>query len=202
MEDSELYESFGRTWAMEAREIERLREYVDRAVLARLVKEISGCTGKVVVTACGTSAAAAKKVVHSLSVINVASVFLVPSDAVHGSLGIVKEDDLVIFISKGGSTSELACFAENVRQKGATVVAVTENPDSVLAGYADILVIVKIEQEPDEFNMLATASTLAVISVFDAVCIALMRYEGFTLETFALNHPKGAVGDRLLHNGR
>ncbi|WP_138314741.1 KpsF/GutQ family sugar-phosphate isomerase [Enterococcus faecium] len=198
MERKELIESIENTLSIEAHEIARLKEYVDKAVLVSIVETISNCKGKVVVTSCGTSAAAGKKIVHSLSVINIPSVFLVPSDAVHGSLGIVKEEDVVIFISKGGNTSEITCYLENVKQKSAKMIAVTENVNSLIAQYADILLNIKVEREPDEFNMLATASTLSVIAAFDAICIAIMEYNNFTLETFALNHPQGAVGDRLL----
>lgn len=184
-------------WDIEAQEVARLSEYVDLEVAEQVMALIAGCTGKVIVTACGTSAAAAKKVVHSLAVIDVPAVFLVPSDAVHGSLGIIRPEDVVIFISKGGNTSELTRFLPNVKGKGATIVGVGEDPQSAIGRTSDVFLTVKIEREPDEFNMLATASTMAVIAVFDAICIALMREQAFSLDDFALNHPQGAVGERL-----
>lgn len=184
-------------WETESREVARLSDYVDLEVAQQVMHLIAECRGKVVVTACGTSAAAAKKVVHSLSVIDVPAVFLVPSDAVHGSLGILRSEDVVIFISKGGNTVELTRFLPNVQGKGATIVGVGEDPDSAIGKASDVFLKVKIEREPDEFNMLATASTMAVIAVFDAICIALMREQGFSLDAFALNHPQGAVGERL-----
>ncbi|MBQ6655532.1 MAG: SIS domain-containing protein [Erysipelotrichaceae bacterium] len=197
MNREELIADMNNTLAIEAREIDRLREYADFAVLSEVVEKIAACRGKVVITGCGTSAAAAKKIVHSLTVIDIPAVFLVPSDAVHGSLGVLQKDDIVVFISKGGNTSELTAFAANARQKADTLITVSENEDSLLAQQSDIFVKVKIEREPDEFNMLATASTMAVIAVFDAICVALMKYRGFTRESFALNHPGGAVGERL-----
>lgn len=186
----------------EANELLRLKDYVDYKVVEEIVKEISDCKGKIVVTGCGTSAAAAKKIVHSLSVINVDSVYLNPSDAVHGSLGIVKSEDIVIFISKGGSTKELTNFVDNVKEKESKIITVTENYDSLLALKSDHVLVVKILKEPDSFNMLATASTLSVISIFDAICIAIMKYKQFDLDTFAINHPSGAVGDRLLNKDK
>lgn len=191
-----------RVWETEAQEVSRLSGYVDLAVAEQVMKLMGDCQGKVVVTACGTSAAAAKKVVHSLSVIDVPAVFLVPSDAVHGSLGILRPEDVVVIISKGGNTAELTRFLPNVQGKGATIVGVGENPNSAIGRASDVFLKVKIEREPDEFNMLATASTMAVIAVFDAICIALMRYRGFTLDAFALNHPQGAVGERLAQGSR
>jgi D-arabinose 5-phosphate isomerase GutQ len=77
------------------------------------------------------------------------------------------------------------------------IIGVTENPDSVLGKAADVLLRVKVKREPDEFNMLATASTMAVIAVFDAICITLMKVTGFTRRQFAIIHPGGAVGGRL-----
>ena len=143
---------------------------------------------------------AARKIVHSLNVIDIPALFLNPSDAVHGGLGAVQKQDTVIFISKGGSTSELTVFLENIHEKGCCIITVSENPESVLAKECDIFLKVAIEREPDRFNMLATASTMAVIAVFDAVCIALMELKDLSREEFALNHPGGAVGERLTHN--
>ena len=200
MNREEIRNSIENTWKIEADEINRLHEYVDKDILCELVERIGECKGKIVITACGTSAAVAKKIVHSLTVISIPAVFLVPSDAVHGSLGLINKDDIVIFISKGGNTKELSNFISNVRQKGSYIVTVSENKDSDLGKDADMFVKVKINREPDEFNMLATASSVAVIAVFDAVCIALMKYKNFTKESFAVNHPQGAVGERLLNH--
>lgn len=86
------------------------------------------------------------------------------------------------------------------KEKGAYLIGITENPDSVLGRNADLLLKVKVANEPCPFNMLATASTLAVIALFDAICIALMVHTGYTREQFALIHPGGAVGERLLGN--
>jgi D-arabinose 5-phosphate isomerase GutQ len=113
-------------------------------------------------------------------------------------LGLVQPGDVVIAISKGGVTRELLNLVPASKTKQAFLIAVTENPDSPLARAADLLLRVKVEREPDPFNMLATASTLAVIAVFDAVCIALMHQTGYTREQFAVIHPGGAVGERLL----
>ena len=84
------------------------------------------------------------------------------------------------------------------KTKSALLIGVSENPESVIAGQADIYLKVKVEQEPCRFNMLATASTLAVIATFDAICIALMQMTDYTREQFAVIHPGGAVGERLL----
>ena len=157
------------------------------------------CKGKVILSGCGTSAMAARKVAHSLSCIEIPALFLSPADAVHGALGVLQREDILILISKGGNTQELVNLIPACKTKDALLIGVSENPESVIARQADIYLKVKVEQEPCRFNMLATASTLAVIATFDAICIALMQMTGYTREQFAVIHPGGAVGERLLN---
>jgi KpsF/GutQ family protein len=191
-----------RVWAAEATAVARLGETVDAAAFTRCVELLAACRGRILTTGCGTSAAAARKIAHSLCCIERPAAFLAPGDAVHGGLGLAQADDVVLAISKGGGTREIVNLIPSLKAKRACLVGVTENPESVLGREADLLLRVRVEREPDEFNMLATASTLAVIAVFDAVCIALMRVTGYTRQQFALIHPGGAVGDRLLAPGR
>ena len=195
--DQSIMENVIQTLDKEGKEILRLKETLDLKAIETIIEKIASCKGKVILTGCGTSAMAARKIAHSLSVIDIPSVFLNPSDAVHGSLGVVQKDDIVIFISKGGNTGELTSFIDNVRNKKAFIITVSENEESILAKKCDLFLKIKVEKEADEYDMLATASTLCVISVFDAICIALMKYTGFSREKFLLNHPKGAVGERL-----
>jgi KpsF/GutQ family protein len=184
-------------WRAEATALAALEHTVEPKAFRRCVEALAECRGRIMTTGCGTSAAAAKKIAHSLCCIERPAAFLNPSDAVHGGLGLVQPGDVVIAISKGGSTQELLNLLPACKTKQAFVIAVTENPQSPLARVADLLLRVKVEREPDPFNMLATASTLAVIAVFDAVCIALMHVTGYTREQFAVIHPGGAVGARL-----
>jgi KpsF/GutQ family protein len=187
-----------RVWQSEAASIAALPSLVDPVAFNRCVEALAACRGRILTAGCGTSAAAARKIAHSLCCIERPAAFLSPGDAVHGGLGLVQPGDVVIAISKGGNTREILNLLGAVRTKQAFLVAVTENPQSILAQQANLLLRVRVEREPDEFNMLATASTLAVVAVFDAVCIALMRATGYTREQFAIIHPGGAVGDRLL----
>ena len=195
--NQKIRESVLHTWRVESEEIARLMETVDEETLEKIIDRILSSQGKIVLTGCGTSAMAAQKIVHSLRVIDIPALYLNPSDAVHGALGAVQKDDTVIFLSKGGNTAELLSFLDNVKQKGAYIISVSENEDSRLAKEADLFLKVKIQREPDPYDMLATASTMAVIAVFDAICIAVMEQKSFSKEGFALNHPGGAVGERL-----
>ena len=198
--NSRIRKSINHTFETESKEIERLADTVDEEIIEKIIDKIIDCKGKIVITGCGTSAMAARKIVHSMNVIDLPAIYLNPSDAVHGALGVVDEKDIVIFISKGGNTGELTSFIDNVRNKKAFIITVSENEDSTLVRGSDLFLKVRIEREPDQFNMLATASTLAVISVFDAICIAIMNEKHFSRESFKLNHPGGAVGERLINN--
>lgn len=189
-----------RALAIESQAINNLMDNLDMEVIVRVIQAVAECKGRIVVSGCGTSATAAKKIAHSLCCIERPALFLSPADAVHGALGVLQPGDIFILISKGGNTSELAQMIPACKAKKATLIGVSENPDSIIAKEADIYLKIKVEKEPCRFNMLATASTLAVISTFDAICIALMQYTGYTREQFALIHPGGAVGDRLIHN--
>jgi len=185
-------------WETEAASVRDLSRVVDPTAFARCVKVLARCRGKILTAGCGTSMAAARKIAHSLCCIERPAAFLSPGDAVHGGLGLVQREDVVIVISKGGGTREIINLIPAIKAKKAFLIGVTEKSDSVVARNSDLLLRVKVEREPDPFNMLATASTMAVIALFDAVCIALMHATGYTKEQFALIHPGGAVGDRLL----
>lgn len=200
MTDSEILSEVKRSIAMEAESVRRLSEELDGQQVLDTARALMNCRGKVILSGCGTSAMAAKKIAHSLNCIEIPALFLTPSDAVHGGLGVLQEEDILILISKGGGTEELVRLIPACRAKKALLIGVSENPASAIAQNADIYLRVRVEQEPCRFNMLATASTLAVISMFDSICIALMQMTGYTREQFAVIHPAGAVGERLLNH--
>lgn len=199
MTDQEILSEINRCLTMEAESIAALRQTLDQEAVLAAAKALMNCKGKVILSGCGTSAMAARKVAHSLSCIEIPALFLSPADAVHGALGVLQQEDILILISKGGNTQELVNLIPACKTKGALLIGVSENPASVIARQADLYLKVKVEREPCRFNMLATASTLAVIATFDAICIALMQMTGYTREQFAVIHPGGAVGERLLN---
>lgn len=201
MQRQEIIKELKRTIRIESESVSSLIENADMEKIAEVVELIGAKKGKVVIAGCGTSAMAAKKAVHSLNCIECPAVFLTPSDAVHGGLGILQKDDILFLVSKGGNTEELVQLIPACRKKEAYLIGITENETSKIGLAADICLKVKVEKEPCRFNMLATASTMAVVSVFDAICIALMQYTEYTKEQFAVIHPKGAVGERLLKKG-
>ena len=181
----------------EGEELIKLSEKVHLDELVKLSDMISSCRGNVFFTGCGTSAVAARKAIHTLQVIGVRAFFLEPSDAVHGGLGAVHKGDIVIFLSKGGVTQELLSFIPNHQKKQTTIVSVGEAAHSPISEAADLFLEVQIDREPDTYNMLATASTLATMSVFDAIAINIMQENHYSREQFLINHPSGDVGARL-----
>jgi KpsF/GutQ family protein len=200
MEKNQLWQHIEHTLTVEAESIRELPSTVSKEEVFQVLQAIKECKGRIVVAGCGTSAVAAKKIVHTLCCIERPACYLNPSDAVHGELGLVQKGDIVILVSKGGKTGELVNLIPAFKEKGVPMIVVTENLDSVLAKEADIVLNVSVKREPDPFNMLATASTLAVISVFDAITIALMHEMNYTKDQFSVIHPGGAVGELLLKN--
>ena len=197
MTSEEIWNRAVRVWETDARELARLPASVDRKSFTRCVEVIARCKGRIITLGCGTSAVAARKIAHSLSCVERPAFYLSPADAPHGALGVAQPGDIAILVSKGGGTTELLNLLPALKAKRVFLIAVTENERSSLAESCDLLLKVRIEREADTWNMLATTSTLAVMAVFDAVCIALIDLTGFSPEEFAVIHPHGAVGDRL-----
>ncbi|WP_332696450.1 KpsF/GutQ family sugar-phosphate isomerase [Halalkalibacter lacteus] len=194
---SDIFTSMHQTLTRESEAILEIRDNLSEDQIEKVFHIIRDCKGKIVTTGCGTSAAAARKIAHTLNCVERPSLFLTPSDAVHGGLGVVQKEDVVILFSKGGSTKEINGVIPSCKAKGATLIAVTESEESYMAKECEYLLKLKISKEPDDFNMLATSSILSTIAVFDAITIAVMRDMGFTKEQFAVIHPGGKVGERL-----
>ena len=198
MKDDRIMKKASHVWNTASRVLKDLSNNIDTDSFLKCVKIIARCKGHVITSGCGTSGTAAKKISHSLSCIERPSFFLSPSDAVHGALGSAQRNDIVILISKSGNTYEITKMIPALKRKKVFTIGVTENDGSTLASNSDLLLKVKVAKEADDFNMLATTSTMAVVAVFDAVCICLMEYMDYSKEKFAIIHPEGAVGDRLL----
>lgn len=200
MNRDQMWEQICGVWSAEAESVAQLKKIVEPDAAISVVEAIASCVrnkGRILTAGAGTSGAAARKIAHTLCCIEIPSFFISPDDSVHGGLGVLQGDDVIIAISKGGNTSEITKIIPAIKAKGAKLIGVTENEESTLARESDIILKVKVEKEPDPFNMLATASTMAVIAAFDAIAITLMKYTGYKREQFAVIHPGGAVGERL-----
>ncbi|MBN2775840.1 MAG: SIS domain-containing protein [Prolixibacteraceae bacterium] len=169
---------------------------LDEKSFGKAVDILSACP-KIITCASGSSGIAAKKFSHSLCCIERNAQFLSPAEALHGGMGCIKKGDAVVMVSRGGKTAELLPVIDVCNKKGAILIAVTENLNSPLAEKAQVVVPLKIEKESDKYNVMATASFIATVAVFDAMLVAIMEETGYRLEQFSLIHPGGAVGNRL-----
>ena len=181
---------------IESQAISAISGYLDFKKFSEAVHVLCTCK-KIITCASGSSGIAAKKLAHSLCCIERNAQFLSPAEALHGGMGCVKKGDAVVIVSRGGKTAELLPIIEVCNKKEAILIAITENLYSPLAEKAQIVVPLKIERESDKYNVMATASFIATIALFDAMLVAVMEETGFKLEQFSLIHPGGAVGERL-----
>ena len=173
--------------------LRQLDERFDRAV--ELLKE---CTGRVVCTGMGKSGIIMKKVAATLSSTGTPAFFLHPAEAVHGDLGMIVAGDVVLAASYSGTTEELLRLVETLKRLGVPLVVMTANARSPLARHADLHLSVAIDREACPLNLAPTASTTATLAMGDALAMALLEARGFTREDFALLHPAGRLGKRLL----
>ncbi len=152
---------------------------------------------RIITSASGSSGVAAKKFAHTLCCVERPAQFLPPCEAMHGGLGAVQKDNVVVLVSRGGKTAELLPVLSVALEKNAKIIGVTENMDSPIAKHSDVVLPMHIEKESDKYNMQATASFVATIALFDALICAVMEETDYQKEQFALIHPGGAVGERL-----
>lgn len=175
-------------------------EQIDYEVMSRITDILGSVKKKgkkVVLAGCGTAGQAAKRIAHTLCVVEVPAFFLSPADSIHGGMGVMQGGDVLILISKSGNTQEILNYLPAAQKKGLTVIGVTENENSKLGQAADIVLKIKIAREPDCWGIVSSASTLAFISAFDAIAFAIMEENGYTKEEFYLIHTGGGVGDIL-----
>ncbi|MDR3321056.1 MAG: SIS domain-containing protein [Synergistaceae bacterium] len=160
----------------------------------RVVRLLSACTGKALVTGSGTSGAIAARAAHLLSVGGMPSFHLPPGDGLHGGLGALRENDVIIAISKGGNSAELNEFCTRGRKLCAALVAVTADENSPLAKLADHVLLVKSAPEADLGTVIATGSSIAAGALLDALVEACRITKGYEWESFFFTHPGGTVG--------
>lgn len=156
------------------------------------------CKGRVIVTGMGKSGHIGNKIAATLASTGTPAFFVHPGEASHGDLGMITSIDVVLALSNSGETSELLTILPLIKRLGAPLIAMTGNPRSNLASEADAHIDVSIEQEACPLNLAPTSSTTATLAMGDALAIALLEANGFTEKDFALSHPGGSLGRRLL----
>jgi arabinose-5-phosphate isomerase len=173
--------------------VPRIGADFDRAVDALLA-----CEGRVVVTGMGKSGLIGQKISATLASTGTPSLYLHPAEAIHGDLGRVVRRDVALAISYSGDTQELLALVPSVKRLGAPLVALTGNPRSALAAAADVHLDVSISEEACPLGLAPTASTTAALAMGDALAMAVLERRGFTVDDFAVLHPGGRLGQRLL----
>jgi arabinose-5-phosphate isomerase len=160
------------------------------------------CQGKAIVTGMGTSGATAQRIAHLLAVGGTPAFFAHPADGLHGGLGAVTGEDVVLAISKGGESAELNDYVARAKGRGADILAMTAEPESTLARLADATILVRTPIEADPGGMIAMGSALANCAVGDALVVALMTLRRYPWQSFEFTHPGGAVGRAIVERAR
>lgn len=185
-----------RTIAMEAAAIQQLSTRLNEG-FEKAIDCLAACKGRIVISGIGKSAIIAQKIVATFNSTGSPSIFLHAADAIHGDLGIVQQDDVVIIISKSGESPEVKVLVPLIKNFGNCLIAITGNTASYLARKADFVLDTTVEKEACPNNLAPTTSTTAQLVMGDAIAVCLMEKRGFNMEDFAKLHPGGALGKKL-----
>jgi len=164
---------------------------------ADAVERIRQCRGRIILTGMGKSGIVCRKIAATLSSTGTPAFFMHPAEAIHGDLGVLQRDDVVLAMSYSGETEELTRVLETIKRLGATLIALTGDTQSTLARAADVLLDCSVSEEACPMNLVPTASTTAALAMGDALAMAVLVEKGFRPEDFATLHPGGKLGQRL-----
>lgn len=181
-------------------EIEALEKAAGRIGedFAKAVELIMCCKGRVVVTGMGKSGLVGKKISATLASTGTPAFFLHPAEGMHGDLGMLVKGDVVIAISNSGETDELKILLPLIKRLGSGLISIVGNTSSTIAGNSDCVIDASVEREACSLNLAPTSSTTVALAIGDALAVALIERRGFKAEDFAMLHPSGALGKRLL----
>lgn len=182
---------------LESDAISQTAKRLNRAEVERAIELLAHCQGKVVILGVGKSGIIAQKIAATMTSAGTASLYLHPSDALHGGLGIVQQGDVVVVLSNSGETDELVAMLPYVQNRQVGIVAIVGNLNSTLARRADVVLDASVDQEACPLNLAPTTSTTVALAIGDALAMTLMKVKGLTSDDFAVNHPAGRLGKRL-----
>lgn len=182
---------------IEADAVLKLKKELDGS-FKKVMELIIDSKGRVVFVGVGKTGLVAKKLAATFSSTGTSAFFVHAGEALHGDLGMIREGDVVIVVSNSGETDEVISLLPSLRRIGVTLIALTGNNNSTLADQADLVLLADVITEACPHNLAPTASTTAALALGDALSIALSSYYGFTPEDFALYHPGGSLGRKLL----
>ena len=193
----EILESARKVIRVEAEAVATLAARLDEN-FAKAVMIILECSGRVVVTGMGKSGLICQKMVATMASTGTPAIFLHPAEGVHGDLGMLMKGDLVIAVSNSGETEEITRILPIIKRLGLPLIAMSGNPGSTLGRAGDVFLDISIKEEACPLQLAPTASTTVTLAMGDALAVALLLKRGFREEDFALYHPGGALGKRLL----
>jgi arabinose-5-phosphate isomerase len=194
--DNEIIKTGKNVVRIEADAIAHLEESINNEFI-NAVETIFKAKGRVVLTGMGKSGLIARKIVATLNSTGTAAIYLHPTDALHGDLGMVRKEDVVVIISKSGSTDEISKLLPMFKRLGVKLIAMSGKPDSQLVKECDVFLNISVKEEACPHDLAPTSSTTATLVMGDALSVSLLQKRGFTAEDFALLHPGGSLGKRL-----
>ncbi len=193
----DILKEIRRVIRLEAQTLTHLEESVTPE-FEEAVRMLQACQGKVILMGVGKSGLIANKISATMVSTGTPAVFLHGSEGMHGDIGIVAKDDVVLAVGKSGESEELLVLLPFIRKIGARIISITAKPESALARGSDLVLVTPIEEEACPLNMAPTCSTTAALVLGDALAMALMKLRNFQSDDFALFHPGGQLGKRLL----
>lgn len=191
-----ILERAKRTFELESKAIENLSDLLTDD-FSKAIDCILSSKGRVVISGIGKSAAIATKIVATLNSTGTPSIFMHAADAIHGDLGTIQDDDVVICISKSGNTPEIKALVPLLKRRSNTLIAITGNPESFLGVSADFILNTYVAQEACPNNLAPTTSTSTQLAMGDALAVCLLEQRGFNASDFAKYHPGGSLGKQL-----
>lgn len=197
MNKQEIVENIKGKIRKEAECLEKIANDVDES-FADACEMIYNCKGRVILTGVGKSGHVGKKIAASMASLGIPSFFVHSDESLHGDLGMITGDDVVIMISNSGKTKETNDMIPSMRLRGTKSISITNSKESPLAKNTDIALVAKVDAEIDRLNLAPTASTTAVMAIGDALATVVSEMNDFKTEGFAVNHPAGALGQKLL----
>ena len=180
----------------EAKAVEKLKPFIDDEFV-EILNLVYSSKGRLIITGIGKSAIIGSKIVATLNSTGTPSIFMHAADAIHGDLGIVQPDDVVLCISKSGNTPEIKVLVPLIRRMGNKLVAMVSNVDSYLAQHSDYVIKATVDAEACPNNLAPTSSTTTQLVMGDALAVCLLKMRGFSPEDFAKYHPGGSLGKKL-----
>ncbi len=192
------FELFQKSYGMQVEELRKNAALIAPESVTKAIDLILGCKGKLVTSGMGKSGLIAQKLAATFASTGTPSFFLHPGEALHGDLGAVQKDDVLLVLAKSGESEEVILMLQAIRKMGNPVISILGKADSTAGRMSDVIILASVSREADPLNLAPTASSTVSLVVGDALASAVCELRGFKQENFALLHPAGQLGKRLL----